>query len=169
MNRLHNLPKCNDDMELCHGGWGVGSKSLNYTQQFASICTHPMLHSSNPEPRCITVITANGTRLTNASLSLSHTLQICTEGMSLEFTRCDCFTEMPSTGRATLHRLSSQTSFIYLTLSGSEHPSLPASILQSTPFMFITDHAALAIEMHVLDGDTVDRHELETKEEAGQA
>ena len=73
-----------------------------------------MLHSNDVECKCVTVITADGTLHPDASLTISHTLQIHINQVSLEFSRCDCFTAMPSTNKGTLHRVSSQTAFVYL-------------------------------------------------------
>lgn len=84
-----------------------------------------MLHSNSIETNWITIITADGTLHKDASLTLSHTLQIHNGQVSLEFSRCDCFTEMPSTNKGTLHRISSQTTFVYLpTLNQQTLPQL---------------------------------------------
>ena len=74
-----------------------------------------MLHSHCIETKCIAIITADGTLHKDASLTISHTLQIHLEQVSLEFSHCDCFIEMPSTkSKGTLHRISSPTAFVYL-------------------------------------------------------
>lgn len=88
-----------------------------------------MLHSNDPESKCTTVIAADGTLYKDASLSLSNTLQIHTGQVSIEFSRCDCFTTMPSANKGTLHRISSQATVVYL-------PSLDQSTLHHLQSFF---------------------------------